>query len=538
MVRFSIAPVLFACVLSACVTTGRTEVLHPNNTEAREPVVSVPPRQIEDAPEVESATPAEPAQQAQPAPAAGTQEVPLSIIDPAIPVEASSTAEFAAASPPNTPENNPYELELTIWNHEDFRRRFTQSYIAETEIEPPVTEKERETLGQFSDLMSELKTDKAIQLIEKSIGPDSSAVFEFTLANLYFEQEEFERAIPLYEAAVEKYPKFRRAWGNLSLLRFHRGEYPQAAQAITRVIEGGGGNGSQYGMLGYCYGQADQQVAAESAYRMATLLDPYNPDWKVGLAVSFLKQERFANAAALFGDMLAEQPESGRLWLMQANAFLGLEKPMRAAENFELVDQLGHSTAESLNTLGDIYVNDGLYDLGADAYLRAMQLDPEAGAARAIQNARILADRRATPEARRLVAAVESFEGAELDEEGRKELLRLQARVAMAEGAGAEEARILQEIVALDPLDGEAMIHLGRYYVGREEVERGLTFFERAAAIGEEFEAEAKKQHGQVLVKQRRYAEAVPFLKRAQDLDPSETLRTYLEQVEQLAQAR
>jgi tetratricopeptide (TPR) repeat protein len=116
--------------------------------------------------------------------------------------------------------------------------------------------------------------------------------------------------------------------------------------------------------------------------------------------------------------------------------------------------------------------------------------------------------------------------------------LRLRARVALAEGAGEEEAGILEELVALDPLDGEAMIHLGRHFGRQKKYERAHAYFQRAAAIGDAYEAEAKLRDAQLLVSQGRYSEAVPLLRRSHDLEPSENLETYLRQVERLAQGR
>ena len=62
-------------------------------------------------------------------------------------------------------------------------------------------------------------------------------------------------------------------------------------------------------------------------------------------------------------------------------------------------------------------------------------------------------------------------------------------------------------------------------------------WFERAAGI-EGFEADAKVRHAQLLVGQRRYAEALPLLRRAQAIQPRDNVQEYLEQVERAAQAR
>jgi len=61
--------------------------------------------------------------------------------------------------------------------------------------------------------------------------------------------------------------------------------------------------------------------------------------------------------------------------------------------------------------------------------------------------------------------------------------------------------------------------------------------FERAAGIGQ-YEAEASLRHAQCLVRAGRYRQAVPLLKRTQELRPREDVGRYLEQVERVARAR
>ena len=48
--------------------------------------------------------------------------------------------------------------------------------------------------------------------------------------------------------------------------------------------------------------------------------------------------------------------------------------------------------------------------------------------------------------------------GAQLQADERKDLLKLRARLAVAEGASDVDVRVLEEVVALDPLDGDALI--------------------------------------------------------------------------------
>jgi tetratricopeptide (TPR) repeat protein len=278
-------------------------------------------------------------------------------------------------------------------------------------------------------------------------------------------------------------------------------------------------------------------MSAESAYRMANLLDPQTLDWKMGLARSFFKQKRYADAAALFGNLLAESPERADLWLLQANAFIGLEQPMRAAENYEVVDRLGKSTVESLNTLGDIYVNSELFAQATKCYVKALAMNPAVKAERPIRAAKALAARGANAQAKPLIARIAELRGTNITPEEKKDLLKLRARIALAEGAGADEVAVLKEIVDLDPLDGDALILLGQHSVRTGDAVQAVFYFERAASL-EDFEADAKVRHAQLLVSQSKYAEALPLLRRAQQVKPRENIQQYLEQVERISQAR
>lgn len=427
--------------------------------------------------------------------------------------------------------------QLALWNDPRFQRQFTESYIAETEIEPRVTEAERKLMVNVMKLISTDKLDDAAAALVKGRNPASSAVIDFTLANILFQQDKLDEALPIYEAAVEKYPKFRRAWRNLGIIHVRKGEFAKAAPAFTRVIELGGGDAVTYGLLAYAHLSLDDVIAAESAYRMANLLDPATLDWKMGMARTLFKQERFADAVALVGRLIKDQPDRADLWMLQANAYIGLCQPMRAAENYEIVDRLGGSTPDTLNMLADIYVNEELFDLAVDRYGQALDADSTGSPDRAIRAARVLVARGALDSVGELLDRIERVAGERLSTEQRKDLLKLRARVAVAEGAAAEEARILEEIVALDPLDGEALILLGQYFGRAGEPEKAIFHFERAAAL-EKFEADAKVRHAQLLVQQGKYSEALPLLRSAQQIRPRENIQSYLEQIERIARAR
>ena len=451
------------------------------------------------------------------------------------------------------------KFQLKIWNSPEFQEQFVESYMAETEIEPRVTVTQRDEMIEIMALLSgeavsdskkkkkkddeepvaiseeqaatnmQKAADKLVDLVEK----DDCAIYAFTLANIYFQQEQFDDALKLYEVSVEKFPKFRRAWKNMAMIYVRQGEFEKAVPALTRVIELGGNDSVTYGLLGYGYSSMDNNISAESAYRMAILLDPKTFDWKMGLARCFFKQGRFKDAISLCDVLIKDQPENVNLWLLQANAYIADGNSLKAAEIYEIVDVMGGSTADSLNMLGDIYVNQELYDLAVKSYMKAMDFDgvkPD----RAVRSAKVLVARGAMKETSSLLEKLNKVFAGKLDDTLNKDVLKLQARLAVASGQADEEVKVLEEIVKLDPLDGEALILLGQNFQRNGDNEKAIFYYERAASI-EKYEADAKVRHAQLLVGQGKYNEALPLLKRAQDIKPRENVREFMVQVEKIS---
>jgi len=215
-----------------------------------------------------------------------------------------------------------------------------------------------------------------------------------------------------------------------------------------------------------------------------------------------------------------------------------MKQPLKAAINLEAIDRLGASTVDSLHTLGDIYVSENLMDLAADAYTRAIDVDVKQPLSRPLRAAEVLASRGSISEARQIVTHIQEVWRDRMEEVDRRKLLKLEARMSMADGEGdAETARVLEEIVKLDPLDGEALMLLGQHFARQNEPDRAIFYYERAESI-ESFEANAKVRHAQVLVSMGRYSDAAPLLRRAQEIKPRDDIARYLDQIERIARSR
>lgn len=182
-------------------------------------------------------------------------------------------------------------------------------------------------------------------------------------------------------------------------------------------------------------------------------------------------------------------------------------------------------------------MNQGLYETAVNSYIRALEKDPNESSSHVMRVAKVLIFQGALGDTKRLIERIEALKGKKLGENDRKELLKLRAQIAVAEGSGQEQIKVLEEIIALDPLDGQVLILLGQQYGQAGDFEKAVFYYERAEGQ-EKFEAEAKVRHAQLLVRQSKYAEALPLLRSAQKLKPREDVRKYLEQVERFAKSR
>jgi len=423
-----------------------------------------------------------------------------------------------------------------MWRDPVFQKQFVGGYGINSDIEPRITPDEVAILESVRPLMAD-DLPGAEAALKEQMKPDCSALLDFTLGGIQFQQDRLDESLQTFQTAVGKFPSFRRAWRNIGLIHVRAGRYDAGIAAFTRMIELGGADGYVYGLLGYAYASKQDYQPAEAAYRNALLLQPENTEWRLGLTQCVFRQEKFEDAATLLDALLERYPDKAEFWLLQAQTFLGMKEPLKAAGNLEVMDKLGKSTVDSLHTLGDIYVSEDLLDLAAGAYVRAVEVDPNQPLARPLHAAELLAAHGAIKQARQMAGKLKEVRGDALADSERRQLLKLDARLSMAEGADSDEtAAVLDEIVRLDPLDGDALMLLARHWSRQNDQDRAILYYERAESITA-FEVNARIGHAQALVALGRYADAMPLLRRAQELRPRDDVARYLEQVERFAKA-
>lgn len=452
------------------------------------------------------------------------------------------------------------KLSARHFQSEDFRKSFAASYGFLSPVEPKVDAEESEILteagemfrkGQFRAVESKLAD---FVRARQSPDPDDaegkpkgvSPAMVFVLGNLYFQNEQYARAERAYIESIRRFPSFRRAHKNLAMLYAVQNKMEKALPSLNKAIQLGDTDHRSFGMLGYCYLQREEPVAAETAYRQASLLNPAEKDWKTGLVQALVMQEKWQASLAMLEMLVKEAPDKKSYWELMVNCRLSLGEKMKAARTIEVMRHMGLADARLLKLLGDIYMDQSQPVLALGAYMISMKKTDGESKGAGLAAARILLDYGALEESAKYLHAYRVSKGAALTKDEKREIGLLEARGAEKRGKLDEAVRFIDALLTSDPMNGEALVFLGRLHEQRaQSVEAddakekayhlARVSFRRALSIkGSEYDANLR--YGQMLVRRLQFESGLPYLKRAQSLKPdNKNLTRYVRRVEAAA---
>ena len=444
-----------------------------------------------------------------------------------------------------------------LFRDPQFIRDFVGSYGFLSDVEPKVSADEQAALATIRDLFEQSKFREAeaelgrfIKETEQPTDPKKlpaqiSPAMVFVLGNLYFQADRSDEARRAFLEAIRRFPRFRRAHTNLAYLYISKNQTDEAMPMLQKAIELGENSARIYGLLGYCHLLKKNAVAAEIAYRQAYLLDASSRDWKLGLAQALMVQEKFTEAANLIGTLIEENPNDKQLWLQQTNAYLAMDRKEDAIVNLEALRLKGIADENNLNLLGNLHMDRNEPQLALLAYLAAMDKATALNIPRTLKSARILNDYGFPDKAESFIARIRAKGGAKLPPADLTALLLTEVRISQTKGETERTGALLQQLIEINPADGEVLLELGRHKDLQSRDETDET--QRA-----EFVAEARTNYqlasridavaysanlalGQMLVRERRYSEALTHLQAALNLKKSESLEQYTSRVRRAA---
>jgi tetratricopeptide (TPR) repeat protein len=407
-----------------------------------------------------------------------------------------------------------------------------------TEVEPKISSDDNELLVQVKKL-AVAEQPAAIQLLANKLqgDPGCSAVFDFALATLQFQQGQLESSVRHYLGALKKYPSFLRARKNLAYVLIQKNDFRAAAVSLAKSLELGDADGATYGMLGYCHLMQGRYSSAENAYRFALVRDPENKAVRNGLVRCLEAMGRFEETIAVLDELIRENPADPAYWLTQVNSLNQLGEHRKAVANLEILRRMNQATGPALLLLGDLYLNLELPVRAYGAYKTALDLEGSLPPAHYIRAATHLTNQKAIGEAVDFTAEIQKKYGDLLEGPDQLNFLNLRARLHLQNKEPAKAAEILQALVEQDPHNGEALLLLGRTYRNIKDLDRAAIAFERASRT-ETHAADAMIEHARMLVEDSKYRAAAQLLRQAQEIRSRNDVDAYLQAVERAAKSQ
>ena len=444
-----------------------------------------------------------------------------------------------------------------LFRDPSFVRDFVGSYGFHSDVEPKVSNQEQELLGTVREMFeasrfrdAEQEIVRFIQTIENPTDPEVakgeiSPALVYVLGNLYFQADRTDEARRAFLEAIRRFPRFRRAHTNLGYLYISKNMTDEALPMLQKAIELGENSSRAYGLLGYCHLLKKNPLAAENAYRQAYLLDPASRDWKLGLTQALMAQDRYEESVSLIGTLIAENPNDKQLWLQQTNALLAMDKKEEAAVNLEVLRLKGLADEANMNLLGNLYMDRNEPQLALMAYLASMEKSQNLNVPQALKSARILSDYGYPDKADNFIDEVRKNVGESISEADKLSLMLTEVSVAQAKKQPDRVEVLLNQLLVTNPANGHVLLEIGRHKdsLSREETDeakREAMVVEartnyQLAARNESVAYPANLALGQMLVRERRYEEAMPHLQAALELKKSDSLEQYVSRVRRAA---
>jgi len=414
----------------------------------------------------------------------------------------------------------------------DPKRIINRSMNFLTNREPDVSAEEN-ALYERAHQLAATKPEAAVTLLEGIVAKPkdqepASPAFDLLLGNLYYAVGQTAKAEASYLRAVERYPAFLRAWTNLGVLYYAQGNYAKAIPCLARAVALGDRESTTFGMTALCLENTGDAVGAELAFVQALALDPGNVGWMDGLVRVFMRAKQYSRAEVMIRNLIKERPTESRYWLIYADIMVATDRKLEAIALLEQTLATGIAGREELAELAGLYADENLVPEAVRTYGKIDVTAKALGERRTLQLVRILMATSDWPKAQALLDEFGKAGGA-----GQETFLRIQADLFAGQKKWSDARKVFDALLRLNPMDGGALVGLGRAYLGEGDEIHAILAFE-AAVQTKEGVHQASLALANLELKHRHYERSVSHLEKALSIEKNEEMEDLLARVRSL----
>jgi tetratricopeptide (TPR) repeat protein len=313
------------------------------------------------------------------------------------------------------------------------------------------------------------------------------------------------------------------------MLYLQTARYADARRHLARAVELGRKTAHVLSAFGYLELETHRYSAAASAFQRALALEPSQRGAQRGLLHALTETRELAQARALVEQLLQAEPDDPGLWLYRAQIALAADERAAALASLETALRLGDDSAANRHACVALHVESGNVARAADL-LRGSS-DRGLDFALADQVLGWLANEGEWDRFRELSTSVDR---SALGAAQQSRLLTRRASLALHDGNRRAASAALQEALALDPSNADALMALGQLYHGDRDYGRADLLFQRASAYTPVRE-NALIARADVAIDQQNFDGAIAHLRGVVDVNPARAdLRRNIDLLENL----
>jgi len=223
------------------------------------------------------------------------------------------------------------------------------------------------SLGELVVATSRNKRAKAVELFRDGLS--------------FLSKDDCQSALPYFQKATDADSGYAEAWAQAGFCHEKLGRHTEAIEASRKAVSIRP-SAESYFNIGLANYYLKQYREAETAYRQAIKLDPYNAaDAYYALGMNYREWGQFDDEVSAYKHAIRLRPDYANAYDRLGQRYLQLKKYPEAIEAFKQLAMLKPGDANAQNSLGEAYVAASRNDDAVETFRQAIRLKPDFGKA-------------------------------------------------------------------------------------------------------------------------------------------------------------
>ncbi|NQS97241.1 MAG: tetratricopeptide repeat protein [candidate division Zixibacteria bacterium] len=168
------------------------------------------------------------------------------------------------------------------------------------------------------------------------------------LANIYFQNNRFDEAVPAYKAMLDLEPDNITAISQLALIYQEQGDSEKAIEMYEKVLKTKSDKPNLWFNLGVLYFQMDEFDKAKASFDKVLEINPDDVETLMNLVSSLWKAEMYKEAIPYLERVVELEPDNISAWYHLFTVYANIGETEKAKEAFKKYKELGGTIQEKV----------------------------------------------------------------------------------------------------------------------------------------------------------------------------------------------